>query len=27
VTVLRVLSDSRPVSTQGPVWLLDGKTV
>ena len=27
VSVLRVLSDSRPVSTQGPVWLLGGKTV
>ena len=27
VSVLRVLSDSRPVGTQGPVWLLDGKTI
>ncbi len=27
VVVLRVLSDSRPVSTQGPVWLVGGKTV
>jgi hypothetical protein len=27
VSVLRVLSDTRPVSTQGPVWLLGGKTV
>jgi hypothetical protein len=27
VTVLRVLSDSRPVGTQGPVWLVGGKTV
>jgi hypothetical protein len=27
VTVLRVLSDSRHVGTQGPVWLMSGKTV
>ena len=27
VRVLRVLSDTRPVHTQGPVWLLDGRTV
>ena len=27
VTVLRVLSDSRPVGTQGPVWLVGGRTV
>lgn len=27
LTVLRVLSDSRPVGTQGPVWLVGGKTV
>lgn len=27
VRVLRVLSDSRHVGTQGPVWLLEGKTV
>jgi hypothetical protein len=27
VSVLRVLSDSRPVGTQGPVWLVDGKTI
>jgi hypothetical protein len=27
VTVLRVLSDSKPGSTQGPVWLMSGKTV
>ena len=27
VRVLRVLSDSRPVGTQGPVWLVGGKTV
>jgi hypothetical protein len=27
VTVLRTLSDSRPVATQGPVWLVGGKTV
>ncbi len=27
VTVLRVLSDSRPVGTQGPVWQIDGEMV
>ncbi|HEX7084312.1 MAG TPA: hypothetical protein VF186_09390 [Gaiellaceae bacterium] len=27
VTVLRALSDTHPVATQGPVWLLDGRTV
>jgi hypothetical protein len=27
VTVLRVLSDSHHVGTQGPVWILDGKTI
>lgn len=27
VHVLRALSDTRPVHTQGPVWHLDGKTV
>jgi hypothetical protein len=27
VRVLRVLSDTRPVATQGPVWQLDGQTV
>jgi hypothetical protein len=27
VQVLRVLSDSHLVATQGPVWLLGGKTV
>jgi hypothetical protein len=27
VEVLRVLSDTNPVGTQGPVWLLDGRTV
>jgi hypothetical protein len=26
VTVLRALSDTRPVATQGPVWLADGRT-
>jgi hypothetical protein len=25
--VLRVLSDTKPVDTQGPVWYLDGKVV
>jgi hypothetical protein len=27
VRVLQVLSDTKPVATQGPVWLLSGKTV
>ena len=27
VSVLRVISDSRPVATQGPVWIADGKTI
>jgi hypothetical protein len=27
VTVLRALSDSRPVATQGPVWHIDGRMV
>jgi hypothetical protein len=27
VRVLHVLSDTQPVATQGPVWLLDGTTV
>jgi hypothetical protein len=27
VSVLRVLSDTRPVGTQGPVWQIDGRTV
>lgn len=27
VRILRALSDSRPASTQGPVWYLDGKVV
>jgi hypothetical protein len=27
VQVLRVLSDSRPVGTQGPVWQIDGRSV
>ena len=27
VRVLRVLSDTRPVGTQGPVWQIDGRTV
>jgi hypothetical protein len=27
VTILRVISDSRHVATQGPVWLSDGKTL
>lgn len=27
VRVLRALSDTRPVHTQGPVWQLDGRTV
>ena len=26
-TVLRVLSDTKPVNTQGPVWYLGGKVV
>ena len=26
VQVLRALSDTRLVGTQGPVWLMDGKT-
>jgi hypothetical protein len=26
VSVLRVLSDTRPVGTQGPVWQIDGQT-
>jgi hypothetical protein len=25
--VLRVLSDTRPVATQGPVWYVEGKVV
>jgi len=25
--ILRVLSDSKPVSTQGPVWYVGGKVV
>jgi hypothetical protein len=27
VEILRVLSDTHPVGTQGPVWLLDGRTI
>ena len=27
VRVLRVLSDTNPVSTQGPVWRVDGRSV
>lgn len=27
VRVLRVLSDTHPVGTQGPTWLIDGRTV
>ena len=27
VTILRVLCDTRPVATQGPVWYVDGKVV
>jgi len=27
VRILRALSDTRPVGTQGPVWQLDGRTV
>jgi hypothetical protein len=27
VTILHVLSDTEPVATQGPVWLLDGRVV
>lgn len=27
VRVLRALSDTRPVATQGPSWLIDGRTV
>jgi hypothetical protein len=27
VSVLRVLSDSQPVATQGPVWIANGKTI
>lgn len=27
VSVLRVISDSKPVATQGPVWIADGKTI
>jgi hypothetical protein len=27
VTPLRVLSDSKPVATQGPVWYVGGKAV
>jgi hypothetical protein len=27
VRILRVMSDSRPVGTQGPVWYVDGKAV
>jgi hypothetical protein len=27
VSVLRVLCDSRPVATQGPVWIANGKTI
>jgi len=27
VRVLRALSDTRPVATQGPVWLISGRTV
>ena len=25
--ILRVLSDSKPVATQGPVWYVEGKAV
>jgi hypothetical protein len=27
VRILRVISDSRPVGTQGPIWQIDGRTV
>jgi hypothetical protein len=27
ITLLRVLSDTRPVATQGPVWLVGGRVV
>jgi hypothetical protein len=27
VRILRVLSDTRPVQTQGPVWYVGGHTV
>lgn len=27
VSILRVLSDSQPVATQGPVWIANGKTI
>jgi hypothetical protein len=27
LTVLRVLSDTQPVGTQGPVWYVEGKAV
>jgi len=27
VEILRVLSDTNPVGTQGPVWLVDGRVV
>jgi hypothetical protein len=27
IRVLRALSDTRPVATQGPVWYVEGKAV
>jgi len=27
VRILRALSDTRPVATQGPVWYVDGRAV
>jgi len=27
VEILYVLSDTRPVATQGPVWKLEGRTI
>jgi hypothetical protein len=27
VSILRVISDSKPVATQGPVWIAEGKTI
>ena len=27
ITILRALSDTKPVATQGPVWIAEGKTI
>lgn len=27
ITILRAISDSKPVATQGPVWIANGKTI